>query len=65
MRYIIVNRSRKPEEPYPCTYCTAAIGKTYLRDLDTRLVYHPEFCYEAHVARSILCIESMGGRESK
>ncbi len=56
MRYILVNLRGKPDEPTYCTICTTAIGKTYVRDLDTRLLYHSHFCLELHIHQSQVAI---------
>lgn len=56
MRYILVNRPERPKELCYCTFCTTAIGKTYVRDLDTKLVYHSHFCLEMHIHDSQVAI---------
>lgn len=57
MRYILVNQNKPPPEPYPCTFCTTNLGNSYVRDLDTRLVYHNPWCLETHIDQSLVCIE--------
>lgn len=50
--------------PYPCAICTTPIGKSYVRDLATRLVYHNQFCLDNHVAQTTLAIEDAARRTS-
>ena len=61
MRYICVNLLsqivQKDGTFYPCTICCTAIGKSYVRDLATRLVYHNAWCMSLHIAETEKCIE--------
>ena len=59
MRFICVNagKPREGQEPSYCTICCTAIGKSYVRDLQTRLIYHNHLCLDAHIAQSEHFIE--------
>lgn len=57
MRFIAVNTYQAPTEQVPCQFCTTPLGKSYVRDLGTGLVYHNHWCLETHTAQSVVCIE--------
>ena len=65
MRYILVN-GRKPNDSH-CAFCPAEIKESYVRDLETRVVYCTHYCLEAHIfatnraleARSVLILGSL------
>lgn len=57
MRFVAVNTSSAKGEMTWCAFCTKAIGKSYVRDLQTRCVYHNVWCLEAHVLDSLIAIE--------
>ena len=62
MRFIVVTFSKPPPEPVYCGFCTTALGKAYVRDLTTRILYHSHFCLELHLAESQNCIEMSARR---
>lgn len=47
MRFILVNLRSKEEGE--CAYCHTPIGKQYVRDLTTGIVYSSVWCMETHV----------------
>lgn len=60
LRFICVRLSRQEEPIEYCAFCRTAIGKTYVRDLDTRVVYHSHFCMEMHIDTTTLSLENLG-----
>ena len=61
LRYLVVNtygKARKDAEVSYCAMCCTAIGKSYVRDLATRLVYHNAWCMSLHIAETEKCIEN-------
>lgn len=55
--FICVNVNAAKDDEWHCTLCTTPIGKSYVRDLSTRLVYHNLWCLDSHIKQSVLCIE--------
>lgn len=64
MRYIIVNERKPKGIPRFCTFCITPIGDSYVRDLQTRCIYHSHFCLEIHEEESKLYIEDAARRVS-
>ena len=56
-RYILVNE-RVPKDKVTCSYCKTPLGKSYVRDLSTRLVYHSPWCLDVHELETVRCIEN-------
>jgi hypothetical protein len=47
MKFILVN-GRTPNPPSFCAFCCEPIGKSYLREVATRLSYCDHQCYAGH-----------------
>ena len=62
MRYILVNRTNKPVEVSDCAICCTALGKSYMRDLQTLICYHSHFCLELHIYQSQQAIGAYDGQ---
>lgn len=57
INYMVVNGVQEPAEQVACALCCTPLGRSYVRDLQTRLVYHNLWCLESHVLQSIVTIE--------
>jgi hypothetical protein len=53
MRFVLVNH-RHPREDACCALCTEKIGDTYVREIQTRLLYCDSQCYREAVTEAIL-----------
>lgn len=58
MRYVLVNLKTEAKE-CACAFCKTPLGKTYVRCLETRILYHSHFCLELHEVESVRCIETI------
>jgi hypothetical protein len=47
MKFVVVN-GRTPRQQTRCTLCCESIGKSYLRELTSRLSYCDHRCYAGH-----------------
>lgn len=57
MRFIAVKLGRATGGESHCAFCCTSIGIEYVRDLQTGLTYHHEFCMAMHAEQSQLRIE--------
>lgn len=63
MRFILVNGSPAGDQAH-CALCCEKIGDTYLREMQTRLLYCDSRCYRGHVAFSHLALEARAKKAS-
>lgn len=64
LRFILVNCNKIADnEMVDCTMCHTPIGKTYVRDISTRTVYHSHYCLDLHILKTEALIG--GPREAK
>lgn len=58
MRFICVNlRGVSIEQSY-CVFCHTSLGKSYVRDLTTRALYHSHYCLNLHEEQSVSDIQN-------
>jgi hypothetical protein len=57
MRFILVN-GRTPCRQSSCALCAKPIGRTYVREIATRIPYCDADCYADHCAGAILALEN-------
>lgn len=66
MRYMIVNCKSEKGEAHECVYCPTAIGKTFVRDLQTKLPYCSVACMQVHIFESTqYLLTHMGGTDAR
>ena len=58
LRYIVVNGRNDAREANYCTICCTPLGKSYVREIGTSLLYHSHYCLETHVRQSTVALES-------
>jgi hypothetical protein len=56
MRFILVN-GRRPRPHAFCVMCGQPIGKGYLREIGTHLIYCDHDCYADHCESAFLLLE--------
>jgi len=56
MRFILVN-DRRPRQDAYCALCCEKIGETYVREIQTRLLYCDHLCHAGHVKGAVLALE--------
>ncbi len=56
MRYLFVRCTSPPKEATACGFCCTPLGLEYVRDLETRIVYHSFWCMEIHTHQSLVKI---------
>lgn len=56
MKFILVN-DRMPRADAYCALCCEKIADSYVREVQTRLLYCDHRCFAGHVSMAILAIE--------
>jgi hypothetical protein len=56
MKFVLVN-DRHPREDAWCPICAEKIGDTYVREVQTRLLYCDSQCYRGAVKVAVLALE--------
>lgn len=56
MRFMLVN-DRQPKADAYCGLCCDPITESYVREVQTRLLYCDAQCFAGHVSMAILAIE--------
>jgi hypothetical protein len=56
MKFVLVN-NRQPREDAYCALCCEKVEETYVREIQTRLIYCGYGCYAGHVSVAVLALE--------
>ncbi len=56
MKFVLVN-GRLPAQDSHCALCCEKIEETYVREIQTRLLYCDHRCYGGHVKVAVLALE--------
>ena len=62
MRYLFVRCTTPSEKPVACGFCGKNLGKEYVRDLQTRVIYHSFWCMELHIHQTLV---RLGGHDAE
>jgi hypothetical protein len=63
LRFILVNGNSAGDDAH-CALCCEKIGESYVREMQTRLLYCDSRCYCGHIAFSHLAIEARARKAS-